>query len=120
MVEGLVLVAVALMAVVLGYSLGLAHLKESEKAQKLQLKSQAQKVQMYQALVKQLESKLAQAEAQDLVLQSALDSAQVRVQDSELELVRAKAQVQRVELALEELRYRSQETDWKDHRSHML
>jgi hypothetical protein len=75
----------------------------------------AQKVQMYQVLAKQLESKLVRAEAQDLVLQSALDSAQVRVQDSELELVRVKAQLERAELALEELRYRSQETDWKGH-----
>jgi predicted RNase H-like nuclease (RuvC/YqgF family) len=115
MVEDLVLVAVALMAVVLGYSLGLAHLKESEKEQKLQSKSLAQKVQMYQALVKQLESKLARAEAQDLILQSELDLAQVRVQDSELELVRVKAQLERAELALEELRYRNQETDWKGH-----
>jgi hypothetical protein len=115
MVQDLVLVVAFVVAVALGYSLGLAHLKESEKAQKLQLKSQAQKVQMYQALVKQLESNSIRAEAQDLVLQSALDSAKVRLQDSELELVRVKAQLERAELALEEFRYRNQETDWKGH-----
>lgn len=116
MVEDLVQVAVVALAVVLGYSLGLAHLKDLGRAQQLQLKSQAQKVQMYQVLAKKLESDLVRAEAQDLVLQSALDSAQVRVQDSALELERVKAQLERVELALEELRYRNQETDWKGYR----
>ena len=112
MAENLVLVVALLLAAVLGYLLGSAQARE-ELAALSQSKSLAQKVQMYQVLVKQLESKLVQAEAQDLILQSELDSAQVRVQDSELELVRVKEQVQRAELALEELRYRSQETDWK-------
>jgi len=115
MVEDLVLVVALLSAAVLGYLLGMAQAREELAAQS-QSKSLAQKVQMYQVLVKQLESKLLQAEAQDLVLQSALDSAQVRVQDSALELERVKEQAQKAYLALEELRYRSQETDWKDHR----
>ena len=115
MAENLVLVVALLLAAVLGYLLGSTQARE-ELAALSQSKSLAQKVQMYQVLVKQLESKLVQAEAQDLILQSALDSAQVRVQDSELELVRVKEQVQRAELALEELRYRSQETDWKGYR----
>ena len=115
MVEDLVLVLAVLSAAVLGYLLGMAQARE-ELAPRVESKALAQKVQMYQVLVKQLESKLVQAEAQDLILQSELDSAQVRVQDSELELVRVKEQVQRAELALEELRYRSQETDWKDYR----
>ena len=115
MVEDLVLILVVVSVAGLGYLLGMVQARE-ELAPLSQSKSLAQKVQMYQVLVKQLESKLVQAEAQDLVLQSALDSAQVRVQDSELELVRVKEQVQRAELALEELRYRSQETDWKGYR----
>ena len=114
MVEDLVLILAVLSAAVLGYLLGMAQARE-ELAPRVESKALAQKVQMYQVLVKQLESKLLQAEAQDLVLQSELDSAQVRVQDSELELLRVKAQVHRAELALEELRYRIQETDWRGH-----
>ena len=116
MVENLVLVVAVLMVLVLvlGYSLGMAQARE-ELAPRVESKALAQKVQMYQVLVKQLESKLVRAEAQDLILQSALDSAQVRVQDSELELERVKEQAQKAYLALEELRYRSQETDWRGH-----
>ncbi len=116
MVEDLVLVVALLMAVVLGYSLGLAHLKEMGKAQQSQSKSLAQKVQMYQGLVKKLETDLALVKAEALHLRWELESAQVRVQDSALELERLRERAQRVELALEEHRYRSQETDWKDHR----
>ena len=112
MVENLVLVVAVLSVAVLGYLLGLAQTRE-ELVPLSQSKFLAQKVQMYQVLVKQLESKLVQAEAQDLVLQSELDSAQVRVQDSELELVRGKERAQRAELALEEFRYSNQETDWR-------
>ena len=101
MVEDLVLVVAFVVAVALGYSLGLAHLKDLAKAQQSQSKSLAQKVQMYQVLVKKLESELVRAEAQDLVLQSELDSAQVRVQDSELELVRVKQKAQLRESELE-------------------
>jgi hypothetical protein len=111
MVQDLVLVVAFGMAVVLGYSLGLAHLKDlvQEKPS-----GTAQQAQLYQVLAKKLESQLAQEKAQVLVLQSELESALVRLSDSELELVRVKAQVQKAELAAEELRYRSQETDWKD------
>jgi len=113
-----VLVLALPLGLVLGYLAAMPRVKrlEQELAALSQSKSLAQKVQMYQVLVKQLESKLLQAEAQDLVLQSALDSAQVRVQDSALELERVKEQAQKAYLALEELRYRNHETDWKDHR----
>ena len=109
------LVVGLLLGLVLGYLAAMPRVLrlERELAPLLQSKSLAQKVQMYQVLVKQLESKLVRAEAQDLILQSALDSAQVRVQDSEVELERVKEQAQKAYLALEELRYRSQETDWR-------
>jgi hypothetical protein len=103
MVQDLVLVVAVLVAAVLGYLLGMAQARE-ELVPLLPLKSHSEWV-----------VELGLAKAQALVLQSELDSAQVRVQDSELELVRAKARLERVELALEEFRYRSQETDWKDH-----
>ena len=95
------------LGLVLGYWAALPRVKrlEQELAAQLPLKSHSEWV-----------VELGLAKAQALVLQSELDSAQVRVQDSELELVRVKEQVQRAELALEEFRYRNQETDWKDHR----
>ena len=106
MVEDLVLVLVVLSVAALGYLLGMAQARE-ELALLLPSLS---------PMETELHWQLAQAKADLLVLQSELDSAQVRVQDSELELVRVKEQVQRAELALEEFRYRNQETDWKDHR----
>jgi hypothetical protein len=103
-----VLVLVLPVGLVLGYWSALPRVKrlERELAQLLPSKSLKAQVLSYSAL-------LAKEKAQALVLQSALDSAQVRVSDSELELVRVKAQLVRAELALEELRYRNQETDWK-------
>jgi len=105
-----VLVLVLPLGLVLGYWSALPRVKrlERELVPLLPLKSLKSQVLSYSAL-------LAREKAQALVLQSELDSAQVRVQDSELELVRLKAQVQKAELALEELRYRSQETDWRGH-----
>ena len=75
----------------------------------------ARKVESYQVLAKKLETDLALAKAEVLHLRWELESGQVRMSDSELELVRVKVQLERAELALEELRYRSQETDWKGH-----
>jgi SMC interacting uncharacterized protein involved in chromosome segregation len=101
-----------LLGLVLGYCSALPRVKrlERELAALSQSKSLAQKVQMYQVLVKKLESELVRAEAQDLVLQSALDSAQVRVQDSELELVRLKQSqsLKETELAMELEKVRAQ------------
>jgi hypothetical protein len=51
--------------------------------------------------VEELESRLVQEKARQLVQQSALDSAQLRVQDSEMELVRLKEKVKVLELAQE-------------------
>jgi hypothetical protein len=119
MVEGLVLAAVGLMAVVLGYSLGLAQaLEQQEQAQLSQLKYQSQKdleLALEKSKVEGLEREWKKEKAQVLALQSELDLAQVKVQDLELVLGRAQAQAQRAELALEEHRYRNQETDWKGH-----
>jgi hypothetical protein len=102
-----VLVLALPLGLVLGYWSALPRVKrlEQELAEQLPLKSHSEWV-----------VELGLAKAQALVLQSELDSAQVRVQDSALELERVKEQAQKAYLALEELRYRSQETDWKDHR----
>jgi SMC interacting uncharacterized protein involved in chromosome segregation len=83
---------------------------ELARQEQLPSKSLARKVESYQVLVKQLESKLVQAEAQDLILQSALDSAQMRLSDSELELVRVKKlqSLRETELAMELEKVRAQ------------
>ena len=119
MVEELVLVVAVALAVALGYLLGMAQARE-ELAPQLPLESQTEweqmeKSKMRKAMVSTYSALLAREKAQALVLQSELDSLKVAVQDSELELVRVKAQAQRAELALEELRYRNQETDWRGH-----
>ena len=114
-------VGVVVLALPLGLALGyLAAMPrvmrlELELAQQEQLPSRslARKVESYQVLAKKLETDLALAKAEVLHLRWELESGQVRVSDSELELVRVKAQLERAELALEELRYRNQETDWK-------
>jgi hypothetical protein len=112
LVEVAWLVVGLLLGLVLGYLAAMPRVLrlERELAPLLQSKSLAQKVQMYQVLVKKLESDLVRAQAQGLVLQSELDLAQVRLSDSELELVRVKKSqsLKETELAMELEKVRAQ------------
>ena len=109
-----VVVLVLPLGLALGYLAAMPRVMRLElelaRQEQLPSKSLARKVESYQVLVKQLESKLVQAEAQDLILQSALDSAQMRLSDSELELVRVKKlqSLRETELAMELEKVRAQ------------
>ena len=91
MVEDLVLVVAVVLAVALGYLLGLAQAKE-ELAPLLPLPSPKES---------ELHFELVQAKAQGLALQSELESVRVALQDSELELVRVKQKAHLKESELE-------------------
>jgi hypothetical protein len=109
-----VVVLVLPLGLALGYLAAMPRVMRLElelaRQEQLPSKSLARKIESYQVLVKQLESKLVQAEAQDLILQSALDSAQMRLSDSELELVRVKKlqSLRETELAMELEKVRAQ------------